>query len=307
MGACPRTTTPVPASATARVYRGAAAFVAELLESSVVQRVVHPSAKAVLQRTLTALAQKDDPLATALALAKAGEVLKDAAEGRPKVFDVALDTIRVALALYAEGLGRSHHRTLATRLQIAETLAAKGDPESARRDFVVVLDELQGDEAEMVKTRKRAMRGLEALDARHTVSATLRRERRRRLKAETAALEAGVSRSLYGQFAGRRNPDIDEGGAIEGQSVLEGPVADDRRGRGGRPIWRSRGNHKTCTLDPHAPGAAVTRTMSSCTARVGRGRARVRSSRAVMMRCNSPRVPRPARAPRRVGSSSVSR
>ena len=38
-------------------YRGAAAFVAELLESSVVQRVVHPSAKAVLQRTLTALAQ----------------------------------------------------------------------------------------------------------------------------------------------------------------------------------------------------------------------------------------------------------
>ena len=84
-------------------YRGAAAFVAELLESSVVQRVVHPSAKAVLQRTLTALAQKDDPLATALALAKAGEVLKDAAEGRPKVFDVALDTIRVALALYAEG------------------------------------------------------------------------------------------------------------------------------------------------------------------------------------------------------------
>ncbi len=197
------------------VYRGAAAFVAELLESSVVQRVVHPSAKAVLQRTLTALAQKDDPLATALALAKAGEVLKDAAEGRPKVFDVALDTIRVALALYAEGLGRSHHRTLATRLQIAETLAAKGDPESARRDFVVVLDELQGDEAEMVKTRKRAMRGLEALDARHTVSATLRRERRRRLKAETAALEAEYP-ILYGQFAGRRNPDIDDGGAIEG-------------------------------------------------------------------------------------------
>ena len=117
--------------------------------------------------------------------------------------------------MYAEGLGRSHHRTLATRLQIAETLAAKGDPELARRDFVVVLDELQGDEAEMVKTRKRAMRGLEALDARHTVSATLRRERRRRLKAETAALEAEFP-ILYGQFAGRRNPDIDEGGALEG-------------------------------------------------------------------------------------------
>ena len=67
----------------------------------------------------------------------------------------------------------------------------------------------------MVKTRKRAMRGLEALDARHTVSATLRRERRRRLKAETAALEQEYP-ILYGQFAGRRNPDIDEGGQIEG-------------------------------------------------------------------------------------------
>jgi len=199
-------------------YKGAAAFVAELLESSVVQKVVHPNARAVLERTLSTLAQSDaGALATALALAKAGEVLKDAAEGRPKVLDVALDTIRVALALYGEGLGRSHHRTLATRLQVAETLVAMGRGEEGRGEFIVVVDELEGDEVEIAALRTRALRGLEGLDVRHTVSATLRRERRRRLRAETAALEASCP-ILYGPSAGRRNPVIDEGGAIEAKA-----------------------------------------------------------------------------------------
>ena len=60
--------------------------------------VVHPSA-VPCSNALSRRSPRRTTRSLPLALAKAGEVFKDAAEGRPKVFDVALDTIRVALAV----------------------------------------------------------------------------------------------------------------------------------------------------------------------------------------------------------------
>ena len=77
-----------------------------------------------------------------------------------------------------------------------------------------MLDELVGDER-VAKTRHRALRGLEKLDARHTVSATLQASGGGGSRPRSAALAAEYP-ILYGQFAGRRNLDIDDGGALEG-------------------------------------------------------------------------------------------
>ena len=119
-------------------YVDAVAFVERLLESSVVRRTVDPQARAVLERTLAAVAHRgpDGPLATAVALLKAGEVLFRAAEGRPKPLDLAVEALRAALALYGRRAATSSvdrgDAAAATRIFSTEPIARRRRVSSPR-------------------------------------------------------------------------------------------------------------------------------------------------------------------------------
>ena len=85
------------------------------------------------------VAEAPNNVATATALLKLGNLLRDVAEGREYTLNKATDAHRRALSLVATALSKEHSATLAIRFALADTLLLLKDSKGARAQYQAVL------------------------------------------------------------------------------------------------------------------------------------------------------------------------
>lgn len=208
-------------------------FLEGLVGDRVLRKSLHPSARTALETVLVAVSTKagQGDLAIGMSLLRVGDILGEAAEGRERAMHHAVEAFRVALALMGETLGRNHHVTVKARKRLADALTAAGRRVEAAAELETIVDTLDGEAGGDV-LRAAAHAGLKKLDTHPTISATMRRARRKKTKEEVDEINAAAPIS-YGRFAGRTPTEEDAGpvprlaGGADDASIETAQTADD--------------------------------------------------------------------------------